>query len=284
MSNERLAAYLEGASQDLPTIPKVATRVIEAIDDPDSSVDDIRALIEQDPALTARVMKISNSSLYSFATEIRSLDQALALLGSRTVRNLVMAVAMREAYTEFGELEQMLWAHSSAAGPACAALARRIGGVDPDEAFTLGLLHDIGKAALANSHRAEYEDVFRRVTEENVSFKDAERDHFGFDHAELGAHVAERWELPAVIVSVIRHHHDPDALASLSEPVQRMTALVSVTTACLSRLGSGRPQAVEALDPSRMAAWKHLGLGDDDVEELLTICAERIEAAKALAV
>ena len=284
MRNPRLAAYLEQASQDLPTIPKVATRVIEAIDDPDSSVDDIRTLIEQDPALTARVMKISNSSLYSFATEIRSLDQALALLGSRTVRNLVMAVAMREAYSEFGELEQLLWAHSSAAGPVCAALARKVGQVDPDEAFTLGLLHDIGKAALANSHRAEYEGVLRRVTEENLRFIDAERDLFGFDHAELGAHVAERWALPAAIVSVIRHHHDADSLDRLPAPLQRMTALVSVTTACLSRLGSGRPAAIEGLDPSKMAAWKRLGLNDGDLDDLLAICAERIEAAKAFAI
>lgn len=284
MENERLAAYLEEASQDLPTIPKVATRVIEEIDDPDSSVDSIRALIEQDAALTARVMKISNSSLYSFASEIRSLEQALALLGSRTVRNLVMAVAMRETYSEFGELEQLLWSHSSAAGPVCAALARRVGGIDPDEAFTLGLLHDIGKAALANSHRNEYEGVFRRVCEQNVRFADAERELFGFDHAELGAHIAERWQLPDSMVSVIRHHHDPETAATLPAPISRMTALVSITTACLSRLGSGRPEAIEALDPCSMPAWQQLGLSDDDLDGLLEICAERIEAAKALAV
>ena len=95
MGSSKLEAYLEEASQDLPTVPKVASQVIEAIDSPDASVEDIRALIEQDPALAARVMKVSNSSLYSFASEIRSLDQALSLLGSRTVRPRAVSPAAR---------------------------------------------------------------------------------------------------------------------------------------------------------------------------------------------
>jgi putative nucleotidyltransferase with HDIG domain len=282
LNNPKLEAYLDETSQDLPTVPKVAAGVIEAIDDPGSSVEDIRALIEQDPALAARVMKVSNSSLYSFAAEIRSLEQALSLLGSRTVRNLVMAVAMRETYQKFGAIEQLLWAHAAAAGPVCAELARRVGGIDPDEAFTVGLLHDVGKAALANSHRDEYEAVFQRVRESNLRFADAEREVFGFDHAELGAHVALRWELPGSLVTVIRHHHDADSLATLPSAEGRMTALVSVTTACLTRLGSGRPAAIAALDPSAMPAWQHLGLAAADVKPLLETCAERIEAAAAL--
>ena len=283
MGNDKLAAYLEKASRDLPTIPKIATEILEVIEEPETTVEDVRTLIEQDAALSARLLKVSNSSLYSFASEISGLDQALTLLGTRTVKNLIMASAMRASYAEFGPMEQLLWSHSAAAGPVCAALAARVGNADRDEAFTLGLLHDVGKAALANSHRQEYEQVFARVREENIRFSIAEREHFGFDHTELGAEVIRRWELPASMAAVIRHHHSPEPPGE-SETIDRMTALVSVTTACLSRLGSGRHSPIDDLDVTRVWGWKFLSLGDEDVEPILAICEERIEASEALRV
>lgn len=282
MGTKQLEDYLVEASGDLPTVPSVASRVIEAVDDEKSSVADVRALIEQDAALAARIMKVSNSSMYSFATEICSLEQGLSLLGGRTVKNLVMAVAMREVYQNFGPVEQRLWEHTTAAGPVAAALAERVGGVDTDEAFTVGLLHDIGKAALANSHHEEYEQVVARVDEKGVRYSDAERDVFGFDHAELGARVAERWELPERLVTVIRCHHDLDALSQLPEPVARLTALVGLATASLTHLGSGRAQPIEDLDLSGIGAWSFLGLCDDDLEPIIALCQERIESAQVL--
>ncbi|MEM7410905.1 MAG: HDOD domain-containing protein [Myxococcota bacterium] len=281
MATEPLANYLDRASGDLPTIPKIASEVIEAIEDPEATLDDVRVLIEQDAALSARVLKVSNSSLYSFATEIRGLEQALSLLGSRTVKNLIMASAMRAAYAEFGTMEQLLWTHSAAAGPVCSALAKQVGGVDQDEAFTAGLLHDIGKAALANSHREEYESVVTRVREENARFSVAEREQFGFDHTELGAEVARRWELPESLVAVIAHHHDPEP-PDAPAAVVRLTALVSVTTACLSRLGSGRHTPIEALDPTQIWGWEALALDPAQLDDILAMCEERIEASQSL--
>ena len=283
MGTDRVDEYLASATGDLPTIPEIASNAIQLLEDPNSSVADLRDLIEQDAALAARILKVSNSSVYSFAQEVTSLDKALALLGRRTVSNLVMAVALRETYQEFGPIERMLWEHSAAAGPVAAGLAERVGrGIDRDEAFTAGLLHDIGKAALANSHKTEYEAVMSRVHEENIRFADAERDVFGFDHAELGARVAIEWGLPDHVATVIRHHHDREAYGHLDEAAGNLTAIVSISTGCLSRLGSGRPHSIDALDLTAMEAWMHLGLGEDDVESMLELCRERIEAARSI--
>jgi putative nucleotidyltransferase with HDIG domain len=282
LRNEQLEQYLAEASDDLPTVPAVASRVISALDDPDTSLDQARELIESDPSITARILKVSNSSMYGFASSIQNLGQAISLIGSRAVRNLVMAVAMRETYTEFGELEQLLWEHSMAAGPTAAGLASEfVSDIDPDDAFTVGLIHDIGKTALANSHRAEYERVAKRAWEERVEFATIEREAFGFDHAELGARVLEGWSLPETVASVIRSHHDSSALAVLPTHEARLTALVTLTTACLDRLGAGRPASIDDLDITALEAWKFLGLSEPD--RVLESCSERVEAARAFA-
>lgn len=284
LGNERLESYLANASDDLPTVPAVATRIIDALDDPDVGVEEVSELIHLDPSLTARILKVSNSSMYGFPMEIQGLGHAMSLVGARAVRNLVMAVAMRETYKVFGPLEQMLWEHSMAAGPATAALAAEFApGVDADDAFSVGLLHDIGKTALSNSHHDEYEEVTARVFGSDTSFVEAERETFGFDHAELGGRIAKSWALPSRAVAVIQHHHDAGALETLPPEDAQLTALVTVTTGCLARLGAGRPAPFQEFDVSSLPAWGFLGLDESKVDVALEICEERISAAKAFA-
>ena len=107
MSN-RLDSYLQASEGDLPTMPAIANQVVQAVDNPDSSIDDIRALIDQDAAIAARILKISNSALYGFPSEIQSLSHAISLLGTMTVRNLVLAASMKETYKRFGLLEVLV--------------------------------------------------------------------------------------------------------------------------------------------------------------------------------
>jgi len=276
-----LERYLKKAADDLPTIPMVASQVMRAVDDPASSVDDIRRLIEQDAAIAARILKVSNSSLYGFPSEIQSLGHAISLLGTRTVRNLVLGASLKGTYKRFGLMEKLLWEHSATAGPAAAALARRPGvGVDAEEAFTVGLLHDLGKTALANSHRDEYEQVVARVYNEQRSFVEVEREQFGFDHAEVGAWIVRRWKLPDRTALVIRHHHELGSLPRLDEDVARLTALVAVTTAALTRLGVGRREPAEGLDLAAHPGWVYLGLPQEDVEPILELCTEQAKVCR----
>jgi len=165
-----------------------------------------------------------------------------------TVRNLVLAASMKETYKRFGLLEKLLWQHSARSGPTAAMLADYRGiAADPEIAFTAGLMHHIGKTALANSHRSEYERVMMTVCNEGRSFTEVENEVFGFSHAELGAAVA------------------------------RMCALITVTSLTLSKLGVGRSQPIEDLDLAAQPAWAFLDLGENDVEPILTACAERVK-------
>jgi putative nucleotidyltransferase with HDIG domain len=280
---DRLDEYLEGAAEELPAIPAVAAQVMSAVEDPNTTREDIRNLIEQDPSMAARTLEIANSALYGHSGRVQSLSQAISLIGSRAVRDLVLGISMKSVYRRFGLMEKLLWTHSTMAGPVTAALARSPQiGIDSDEAFAAGLLHDIGKSALANSHRDAYESVVARVYNEKISFVEAEREQFGFDHAELGAEIASRWNLPAHMVRVIQNHHDLQYVEDTPPEETRLTSVVALATACLTYKGVGRRCPAESLDLVGHPAWKSLGLPGNDVESIMEICDEQIERARAL--
>ena len=280
----KLDSYLEASEGDLPTMPAIASQVVQAVDDPDSSIDDIRVLIDQDAAIAARILKISNSALYGFPSEIQSLSHAISLLGTMTVRNLVLAASMKETYKRFGLMEKLLWQHSSLAGPVAAMLAEYRGvDVDPEVAFTAGLMHHIGKTALANSHREEYERVMMTVYNEGRTFTEVENQVFGFSHAELGAAVVQQWGLPDSLVLTIQYHHSPEQLAELDDDVARICALTTVTSQSLSKLGVGRSRPIDDLDMSKTPAWAFLDLNANDVEPILAAVGDRIKDSQDLA-
>ncbi len=268
---------------DLPAVPAIAAAVIALVEDPNASADDLREVIEQDPGLAARVLKAANSSLFGFSRRIETLRHAISLLGFRSVKNLVLSASLKDVFVRFGLTERLLWQHATRAGAVAAKLVEHPTiDIDREEAFTLGLLHDLGKVALNNLAPDDYARVMARVYNEGVSFAEAERSVFGFDHAEIGALVAEKWRLPPRIESVIRLHHTPSALETLPLVDQRLTALAMVTTAVCTRLGVGRHAPVEALDPRTLPAWKVLGLTDDDLDPILALATSIVKESEGI--
>ena len=262
---------------DLPSVPAIAATVIALAEDPNASADDLRAVIERDPALAARILKVANSSLFGFSRRIETLRHAIALLGFRTVKNLVLGASLKEVFKRFGLTERLLWEHSTRCGVVAARLSEHpVIDVDSEEAFTVGLLHDLGKIALNNAAPEEYSKVVARVYNEGISFVEAEREIFAFDHAELGALVAEKWRLSP------RMHHTPEALELLPLEDRRLTALATVSTCVCTRLGVGRREPVLDLDPRRHPAWGALGLGDDDLDGILEMAATVLKETDGL--
>jgi len=280
--NEKLAEYLS-QGHELPTIPEIASRAMALLDDPDASLDQLREVIQRDPAVVSRILRVANSAMYSFSRQIETLGQALPLLGMREVRNLVLTISLRGIFRDYGALEKLLFEHASMAGPAAARLARELDlRVTPDEVFVAGLLHDLGKLSLANTHRAQCEDILARLDREPVSSAEAERAVFGFDHAELGANLALNWQLSARLEAVIRHHHSPEAWPGLQPEVRELTQLVSLTTAILTKLGIGRRSPAESIELSKLSAWTALGIDPAREHELLSVVQHEIEKAAAL--
>lgn len=280
--NPRVKRYISTVG-DLPAVPAVASAVLTVSGDPNSSAEDLCKVIDRDPALAIRILKVANSSLYSFSRKIETVHHAISLLGFRTVTNIVMAASLRDVFTHFGLAEKHLWEHSTLAGAVAAKLSSYGPvDVDRDEAFTAGLLHDLGKIAFNNTSRKKYTQVINRVYNEGATFVEAEQDEFGFDHAELGACVMAKWQMGRSLENAIRHHHSPGAMAGLSLSDQRLTALTSVATACCTRLGVGRREPIETLMLAELWSWRALELTADDVEPILELVIEEIKLSEGL--
>jgi putative nucleotidyltransferase with HDIG domain len=269
---------------ELPAIPAIASKVMTIANDSNASAEDLRKIIEQDPTLAARVLKVANSSLYGFGRQIETLRHAVTLLGFRTVECLVMAASLRDTFKHFGLAEKLMWEHSTYTG----VVQGKLGTygpvrVDRESAFTAGLLHDLGKIALSNVFRERYQKVIARTYNDGAPAVEVERDEFGFDHAVLGALVAEKWNLPTTLVNAIRfHHHAPSAYPSTAPEHHRLIALTAVATRACTRLGLGRRAPVESVDLSALPAWNALGLTPEDVAPVLELVAAEAQAAKGL--
>ncbi len=282
-AEEALQKFLSKSTGTLPSLPKIATEVIALSRDSEATLGALVKLIEQDAGIASRILRVSNSALYGFPSAVQSLAHAVTLLGSQTVRNLALAMSMKGTYKRFGLMEKLLWEHSALAGPITVAVSTFAGSsLNSDDAFTAGLIHDIGKTALANSHREKYEKVIARVYNESISFVVAETEFFGFDHSLLGAEVAKRWGLPTVLSDIIRYHHRIDELETMSEEFGQFVAIVGLSTAVLTKLGVGRREPAVDLDLTSHPAWLYLELEKTREPDLLELCAGRLEEAKSL--
>jgi putative nucleotidyltransferase with HDIG domain len=255
---------------------------LQATENSETTVSDLRKIIEADAPMVLRILKVANSALYGFPREIETISHAIALIGSSSLKNLVLAASMRQMFKEFGELERYLWVHCATAGPVAARLAREPElEINPEEAFIAGLLHDVGQIALVVSHREQYLAVAERANQ-GIPYSEAERSMFGFDHAELGGQIAIKWRLPVSLERAIRHHHDGEGINQLEDSDKKLTALIALTTACLTRLGIGRAAPIETLDPTQLPAWQILGLSEDAIDSTLEIVSEEAKKAESL--
>jgi HD-like signal output (HDOD) protein len=255
------------SAKELPVMPPVATEVIRKAEDPDTDLKVLAAVIARDASLAVRVLKIANSSFYSMPRKVETLQQAIVLLGYSTLRSVVVAASMKDVFARFGLAERLLWEHAVAAGVAGAVIARSVSGFSRDEAFLSGLVHDVGKLVMYSQADAQYQRVVEEVYANERPAIEAEREVFGFDHAEVGFHLLRRWKLADRMSSAVGAHHDLSlAQAEGSKP---LAALLQVADLICHREGAGRRKPAPEIDPSACPGAELLGIGAADVEELL---------------
>ena len=197
------------ASVRLPPFPQVATRVLQLASKNDSSLHQLSALILTDQAFSSEVLTIVNSPLYPVHTPVTSILQGIAALGLERVKGLAVTVGVR-AYLR-GALGnpslRAIWRHSLA----CALLAEEYAGfslVDKGTAYTAGIMHDIGRAALAVIQPGRYANLLQSVEAEASELLARERELFGCDHCQTGRRLAVDWKLPQEFLEIISRHHD----------------------------------------------------------------------------
>ena len=209
-------AELSSHAEALPSLPEVVNHLMRSLGDENADADTLAHHINSDPAIVARLLAAANSVAAGLSTRIYSAKQAFLVLGVDRVTSIILASALSYRYDtrSSGFDSRLLWRHSLGVASCAQVLAEEVG-IDPDLAFTGGLLHDIGQLLMFIASPLNYVQALDlHHDHEELSLIATERSLFGYDHAEAGRALALFWKLPSEIVDAIAAHHEPDELGS----------------------------------------------------------------------
>ncbi len=217
VSRKRIHTDIVAKVDKLPPLPAVAEKLMEILKDEDVDITGVETLLKQDPTLTARVLRLVNSSFFGLRTKISSISQAVVLLGFNSLNNIVLASSIyklvKGAFPGYGYKDAGLWHHSVMTATWSEKLAKQLGWSkeDTESVFSSGLLHDIGKIVMATYINDHVADMITSLIESKGDIISAEKNLTGIDHAQIGTHVAKKWNFPDNLLSIINTHHLNDA-------------------------------------------------------------------------
>jgi putative nucleotidyltransferase with HDIG domain len=198
---------------DVPPLPDIVVKLLHASRDPNVSTREMVELIKHDPALTLKVLRLCNSSYYGLPRKINSIQEALVYIGTDTLVNFVLAGCLSSFYQQaqegYGLEKGELWRHSVGCAIASQRIASQANEETSGQAFTAGLIHDIGKIILNTYVGEEIDAIMAMVNAEQIPFGEAEKRVLGFSHTEAGAKLARHWNLPDPLTEAIAFHQDP---------------------------------------------------------------------------
>jgi len=202
----------------IATLPEVTLKIIELVEDPSSSAQDLHEVISNDPALCSRILKVVNSSFYGLPGQIASINRAIVMLGLNAVKNIAIAASLAKLFRG-GELTPFfsakeLWDHSNAVAIGCKLISDRLGMGLGDEAYLAGLIHDIGIMVEMQFDRSNLIDALDRCNADasgmpSVSLLETEEEIFGANHQDFGKGLCEKWKFPTPFVAAAGYHHNP---------------------------------------------------------------------------
>ncbi|MDX2219360.1 MAG: HDOD domain-containing protein [Burkholderiales bacterium] len=264
---------IEDVVRNLPALPGVVVELLATLRDNDASLDRMAELIATDQSLAARALRLANSPFYGMPRKVTSIAEAIALVGVASIRTIVLAASLpghfRVARKSGFDLDRF-WRHSISAAIAAKSFAHLHGGKEND-AFVAVLLHDIGKLVLAIGFPDRYALVLSRLRAHEIDPREIEAGVFATDHTVVGGLLAQRWNLPTQIVSVISDHHNPDLFEEY--PLTAIVYTANYLVRCLEHPDDPIWRGV-ALD----ICGRRLGVTEEQLDAILASTADQVEA------
>ncbi len=271
---------------EIAAMPQVVYRVIQLTSSTSCPAQQIEDAISVDPGFSSKVLMLANSAYYALPRKVSSIRDAATYMGYKTIRQLALTVGLFDMFVgknDAGSLRRRTWWRHSVDTAVCArTLARFAPNVDPFDAYTAGLLHDIGKTILDRWAQGDYQEV-EKLIQQGEEVREAERKIFGCDHTEVGAAAGERWNFSEVLIQCIRDHH--------SEPTgeyKEHVSVISIANEMALAVVAGRRNQEETPESPAFCnlqcpwALAILEISHDQVPKLYDLCAEAIASASKM--
>jgi putative nucleotidyltransferase with HDIG domain len=276
------------AIEDIPSLPLVITRLTEAIQNVDSSASDVAKIMEDDPAIMARVLKMVNSSFYAGGAQtepVTNVRHAIVRLGYDAVRNIALTSSVFSVFKDDHAMvfdRKEFWRHCICTGivanVVCDFTKYKDGGIPRESVALAGLLHDMGKIIMEQYFYDMFTKILDHAKSNDLTLFEIETQAFKVGHCEIGAWLAKRWKLSPEMIACIEFHHEPERAP---EEFRAMVSLVHVADyICnLKRMGqSGNPKPPEF----RQEIWEELGLNVESINEIVKVAEEEAEKSEIL--
>ncbi len=256
-----------GSRLNIPSLPEVVSKLNHMVEDPAMGMREIASQIAQDPPLAAKTMRVANSAYYALQVPVTSLEHAASILGTRTLKNMVMQAVILDLFEDLdsdsGFDPLVLWDHAVLTAHACTSFDLSILRKYPsDELFLCGLLHDIGEFVMYDHLGREFTDLRTQALALPGGSAELEVVKLGFNHAQIGSMVARRWGLPRNVVLAVNHHHDLKGEAR-TNPLVALVAIADMIVRWVS-LPDWHPRQLENL-PEKLLELLHLDLTEAEV-------------------
>jgi HD-like signal output (HDOD) protein len=256
----------------------VIEKIETILNDNNSNLANLGEIIEKDPNLAARLLKLGNSAFFGFAHRLETVSEAVSLIGIQQVLDLIAASNVIEAFEgispEHVNMESF-WKHSLACGigARCLAIARQLPAAE--KFFVAGLLHDLGRLVLFSRAPEQATEIFGRCENRRMLLRDAELEVLGFDHAQIGGELLRVWQYPGNLVHAVEYHHCPMS-AGFYQLESSVVHVADYLVHAMQMGNSGEP----FVPPLSMPAWERVGLTTDVLESVMDSIDEQIAAVQ----
>jgi putative nucleotidyltransferase with HDIG domain len=261
----------------MPPLPQSITQILKISKDERSSSKELANVFERDPTLAVDILKLANLPAYGFTSRISTISHAIVCLGLETIKSIALTSSTNEMLSKeipaYSLEEGMLWQHSISCATCAKIIAQRIGYKDDEEAYTAGLLLDIGKIILNSFAQDEFNQVSERAEKNEIPFDMAEQEVLGFGHPQVGGRIIKKWNLPSTLVEAVQYHHQPNK----AEEHKTLTYIAHLADAisCMLGIGLGSDGLMYEFEKDTLDV---LGINKKDVESIMSDLADKIQS------
>ncbi len=258
---------------DVPALPQVTNDIMRLTEDPDSTVQDIERIVMKDQSLTARILRLANSAYYGYPRRISTISEASVLLGFQAIRSITLTASVNGLLVKevkgYGLEENELWKQSLSTAIVSRHIAKKVKYAKVDKVYVAGLLRDIGKVIMSYYLTEHFNKIMELIKKEGVDFLEAEEKILGFNHGQVGAKVAKKWNLPDELIEAIAYHHTPEK-ATIDF---KLTSIIHVADAIVMTMGIGLGIDGMIYNCSQKAL-EVLGIDSNMLEQLISETAD----------